>query len=204
MRLFSWNGRTQVHVSAVPLPFASLGDGLARALVSLADGRSVDAVADEAGLAPGEPRAAFARFVSALCRGAGVLHDPERPDPIHAMRPDERRGASLYLFPTNRCNLGCVYCYASSGPAGGQPLSVDDAALAIDRFFDELRAEVAHVSLVFHGGGEPTSRFRSCASLGGGSRSTPRFATWEPAGPRSRTARSGGRVASSCHNWGSM
>jgi hypothetical protein len=81
LRFFSWNGRTLVHVSAVPLPYVSLGDALARALSSFEDGQTVDAVADEAGLAPGEPRAAFARFVDALDR-AGVLQDPERPDPI--------------------------------------------------------------------------------------------------------------------------
>jgi radical SAM protein with 4Fe4S-binding SPASM domain len=40
--------------------------------------------------------------------------------------------------------------------AGGSPLSEDDAALAIDRFFDDLAPEVAGVSLTFHGGGEPT------------------------------------------------
>ena len=31
LRVFSWNGRTQAHVSAVPLPFVSCGDALARA-----------------------------------------------------------------------------------------------------------------------------------------------------------------------------
>ena len=155
VRFFSWNDRTQVHVSAVPLPFVSLGDPLARALSSFEGGRTLDAVADEAGVAPGEPRAALERFFGALTR-AGVLRDPERPDSIHELRPDSGRRANLFLFPTNRCNLGCVYCYASSGPAGGQPLAEDDAALAIDRFFDDLGAEVAHVSLSFHGGGEPT------------------------------------------------
>jgi len=155
VRFFSWNGRAQVHVSAVPLPFVSVGDALARALGSLEAGRTLEAVADEAGLAPGEPRAALEHFFGALMR-AGVLQDPERPDPIHGLRPDSRRRANLFLFPTNRCNLGCVYCYASSGPAGGPPLAEDDAALAIDRFFDDLGAEVALVSLSFHGGGEPT------------------------------------------------
>ena len=58
-RFFSWNGRTQVHVSAVPLPFVSLGDALARALSSFEGGRRLDAVGDEAGVAPGEPRAAL-------------------------------------------------------------------------------------------------------------------------------------------------
>jgi uncharacterized protein len=155
LRMFSFNGRTLAHVSAVPLPYVSLGDALARALGSFAGGRTIDAVADEAGLAPGAPQAAFAMFVGALER-AGVLQDPETPDPVHALRPDDRRTASLFLFPTNRCNLGCVYCYASSGPAGGAPLSEHDAALAVDRFFDDLRPEVANVLLNFHGGGEPT------------------------------------------------
>ena len=155
VRFFSWNGRTQAHVSAVPLPFVSMGDALARAVRSFERGRAPEAVADEAGLAPGRPREAFARFLEAL-ELAGVLADPERPDPIHALRLDTRRGANLFLYPTNRCNLGCVYCYASSGPAGGPPLAEDDAALAIDRFFDGLADTVEHVSLTFHGGGEPT------------------------------------------------
>ncbi|MBD0348887.1 MAG: radical SAM protein, partial [Thermoleophilia bacterium] len=155
LRLFSWSGRTLAHVSAVPLPYVSLGHALTAALGSFDGGRTIDAVADDAALPPGGPRAAFARFAAALQR-AGILLDPDRPDPIHGLRPDERRGASLYLFPTNRCNLGCVYCYASSGPAGGQPLPEDDAALAIDRFFEGLDCEVEQVSLVFHGGGEPT------------------------------------------------
>lgn len=155
LRVFSFNRRTLAHVSAVPLPYVSLGDPLARALDSFSGGRTVDAVADEAALAPGRPRAAFALFVGALER-AGVLQDPDTPDPIHALLPDDRRIASLYLFPTNRCNLGCVYCYASSGPAGGAPLSEQDAALAVDRFFDDLKPEVESVYLNFHGGGEPT------------------------------------------------
>jgi uncharacterized protein len=155
LRLFSFNGRALAHVSAVPLPYVSLGDALARALDSFAGGRTADAVADEAGLGPGTPRAAFAQFVGALER-AGVLQDPETPDPIHELRPDGRRTASLFLFPTNRCNLGCVYCYASSGPAGGAPLSEHDAVVAIDRFFEGLSPEVADVFLNFHGGGEPT------------------------------------------------
>ena len=72
LRSSSWNGRTQAHVSAVPLPFVSCGDALARTLGAFEGGRTVDAVADEAGLAPGAPRAAFARFAGALER-AGVL-----------------------------------------------------------------------------------------------------------------------------------
>jgi uncharacterized protein len=155
LRVFSWNGRALAHVSSVPLPFLSYGDGLARALGAFEGGRTMDAVADVAGLEPGEPRRAFARFADALER-AGVLHDADRPDPVHDVRPDARRAATLFLFPTNRCNLGCVYCYASSGPAGGPPLAEDDAALAIDRFFDGLGPEVRMVTLSFHGGGEPT------------------------------------------------
>ncbi len=155
LRRFSFNGRALAHVSAVPLPYVSLGDPLSRALGSFAAGRTVDAVADEAGLSSGKPRAAFMRFAGALER-AGVLQDPETPDPIHALWPDGRRTATLFLFPTNRCNLGCVYCYASSGPAGGPPLSEHDAAVAIDRFFADLGPEVGDVLLNFHGGGEPT------------------------------------------------
>ena len=83
VRFFSWNDRTQVHVSAVPLPFVSLGDALARALSSLEGGRTLDAVADEAGVAPGEPRAALERFF-------GRAHARRRPPRSRAARSDPR------------------------------------------------------------------------------------------------------------------
>ncbi|MDQ3876453.1 MAG: hypothetical protein M3322_13075, partial [Actinomycetota bacterium] len=40
LRFFSWNGRTLAHVSAVPLPYVSLGDALAQALRSFDGGRT--------------------------------------------------------------------------------------------------------------------------------------------------------------------
>ena len=127
----------------------SLGDGLARALKSFARGRTADAVAAEAGLATGKPRGRGSRaFAGVRWSAPAFSRSPETPDPGYTRyAPDETRTASLFLFPTNRCNLGCVYCYASSGPAGGPPLSEHDAAVAIDRFFDDLAPEVADVFL---------------------------------------------------------
>jgi uncharacterized protein len=175
LRRLSWNGRAYAHVSGVPLAYLRLGARLAGALAAFEGGRPVDAVAAELGLGAGVPRAAFARFARTLVE-AGVLVDRERTDPVHAVR-EGPEGATLYLFPTNRCNLGCVYCYASSGPEAGPRLSEADAGLAIDRFFAGLGAAVRGVKLNFHGGGEPTlalplmrwawSRFREQAEARG-------------------------------------
>lgn len=94
-----------------------------------------------------------------LLRRAGILLDAEAPDPIHGVRLDESRSASLMLYPTNSCNLRCVYCYATSGPGAGPRLGQGHADLAIDDFFAGLDARVRLVSLAFHGGGEPTTNF---------------------------------------------
>jgi uncharacterized protein len=176
LRPFQWSGRAYAHVSAVPLAYVALGERLAAALAAFAGGRTVDAVAGGLGLAAGPPRAAFARFARTL-EQAGVLVDRERADPVHGLRDGGPEGATFYLFPTNRCNLGCVYCYASSGPEAGPRLSEADAGLAIDRFFAGLAPEVRAVKLSFHGGGEPTlalplmqsswARFRALAEARG-------------------------------------
>ena len=92
---------------------------LSRALGSFADGRTVDAVADEAGLSPGRPRPRSCCSSGAgACRRTSGSRNP-RSDPCAvARRP---RTASLYLFPNepvqSRLCLLLRLVRSSRGPA---------------------------------------------------------------------------------------
>jgi uncharacterized protein len=90
-----------------------------------------------------------------------------RPYPAHepAFRPTQ-----VTLFPTNRCNLRCSYCYAQGGEGGdgGEPLttmSLEVAKRAIDLVAQnakELAAEgLPHKNFLvsIHGNGEPFCAF---------------------------------------------
>jgi uncharacterized protein len=67
-----------------------------------------------------------------------------------------RRAEVFYIFPTTRCNLRCIYCYACGGETQPLDISMNHVHAAMDHFFATLKEEVSHVSLGFHGGGEPT------------------------------------------------
>lgn len=152
VRTFSHRGRDYVHTSGVPLAYLSASPGLLDTLRGFATPRRpADAV--DAPLT-----GADGAFVAALVR-AGVLVDTENPDPIHGFRGITDATRTLYLYPTNSCNLRCVYCYATSGPGAGPRLSVEHATMAVEDFFTTLDGSVRAVTLKFHGGGEPTTNF---------------------------------------------
>ncbi|MCL2337067.1 MAG: 4Fe-4S cluster-binding domain-containing protein [Firmicutes bacterium] len=59
------------------------------------------------------------------------------------------------LFPTDRCNLRCRYCYASAGE-GGHRLSLPAARAAIDFIAANAKIKKQNLfSVGFHGNGEP-------------------------------------------------
>lgn len=60
------------------------------------------------------------------------------------------------LFPTNKCNLRCTYCYATAGDFKPLTMKWSTATDAIDRVIENVK-EVGGKSLQlgFHGGGEP-------------------------------------------------
>ena len=151
-RFFTHDGRDYAHLSAVPLTYLSLSQELRAFLLEL---RSPSRPADLLGELATETEIAF---LERLLR-AGVLRDAESPDPVHDLRPASDRVATLYLYPTNSCNLRCIYCYATSGPGAGPRLSPQHALMAVDDFFDTLDAGVRVVEMKFHGGGEPTTNF---------------------------------------------
>lgn len=90
----------------------------------------------------------------------GILNGD--PDP-----PVVRQEAGAYaptqvtLFPTNRCNLRCTYCYAAAGDLPPNRLSMEHATRAIDRVIENiLQKKRRRLSLGFHGGGEPLLEWR--------------------------------------------
>lgn len=152
IRPFEHKGRSYAHTSAVPLTYLHLSPALDAFLREFrTPGRASDLLGDAVS---GPERV----FVTALVR-AGILRDADHPDPIHDLRPNTGQAATLMLYPTNSCNLRCIYCYATSGPGAGPRLSVEHALMAVDDFFTTLDPAVRVVSLGFHGGGEPTTNF---------------------------------------------
>lgn len=61
----------------------------------------------------------------------GVVEKP--PD-----RQDDFAPTSLTLFPTNQCNMGCPYCYASHDQTTARVMPWDIAKSAIDFFVHNL------------------------------------------------------------------
>jgi len=62
----------------------------------------------------------------------------------------------LTLLLTRRCNLNCVYCYASGGSGKHQhsDMPINLALDACEWYINHLRDE--RIRVTFHGGGEPT------------------------------------------------
>ena len=152
LRIFRHAGRDYAHASAVPLSYLATNPALFAALQQFAQpARAVEVMGDNL-----NPR--VAEFLATLLN-VGILQDAANPDPVHSLRPRTQAIATLMLYPTNSCNLRCVYCYATSGPGAGPRLSREHALLAVADFFHTLNPNVQKVALRFHGGGEPTTNF---------------------------------------------
>ena len=85
----------------------------------------------------GSPTAAVQ---SALEKSPFVRLQPQfvPPPPIEnaVIRAPTRRGG-VWLEPTNRCNLRCIHCYASAGPALPGEMSLTQWKQTIDQLFAE-------------------------------------------------------------------
>lgn len=92
-------------------------------------------------------------------RGAGLFIEPIPQPPTtpddYIFRPHE-----VTLFPTTRCNLRCIYCYANAGTRHvDMPWEIAQAA--IEFVIDNARAVGRDDFIVgFHGGGEPTVNWK--------------------------------------------
>lgn len=91
--------------------------------------------------------------VRAFLEGIGFL-EPDPPPPMP--RKLGYHPANIVLLLTNRCNLRCIYCYASAGEVAGESMSPALARAAIDRVHANAQ-DLGRPSfdLTFHGGGEP-------------------------------------------------
>ena len=70
--------------------------------------------------------------------------------------PDKYTPTQVTLFPTNMCNLRCIYCYASAGDRKPEIMDWFYATKAIDKIIVNLKKNnIKQFSLGFHGGGEP-------------------------------------------------
>lgn len=63
------------------------------------------------------------------------------------------------FFPTNTCNLRCIYCYASAGESSPKQFEFSDAKIWIDYLFGKITENIKAIDVLFHGGGEPTTSF---------------------------------------------
>ncbi|MBN2357445.1 radical SAM protein [candidate division KSB1 bacterium] len=85
----------------------------------------------------------------------GLLNGSREYNCVHPYQ-EKYQPAQLTLFPTNQCNLRCIYCYASAGEQ--KPLVMDwhYAVSAIEFMITSLKERGGkHLSLGLHGGGEP-------------------------------------------------
>lgn len=81
--------------------------------------------------------------------------------------PIQTYGSAAYdpthvtLFLTNRCNLRCTYCYASTGSNPARDLPFSLAKAGIDCVVaNAVRQKRARIDVSFHGGGEPTMNWK--------------------------------------------
>jgi uncharacterized protein len=79
------------------------------------------------------------------------------PEPEDEYEKDGAIYDTVTLFPTNECNLRCVYCYASSGEHEKKKMPWKIAKAGIDMVFRSVvENELPSLHLGFHGGGEPS------------------------------------------------
>lgn len=78
----------------------------------------------------------------------------ERPVQTYRGKP---KPTAVTLFLTTACNLRCTYCYASAGDKPGRFMKPDVAKRGIEYVArNAAKAGKPHISITYHGGGEPT------------------------------------------------
>lgn len=100
----------------------------------------------------------------AMLMAQGIIDGP--PDPAPAMPvKGQYKPTRVTLFLTSRCNLGCRYCYASANSKKiDMPEQLGrDALEYAARNCVEMK--MSHLSVGFHGGGEPTQAWDLLVAL---------------------------------------
>ena len=88
---------------------------------------------------------------AALVRHARHALDVRATTMISSFEP-----VCMILYLGNRCNLRCTYCYASSSRNGDAPLDWPAIRPAAQQVLANCERRGAPMTVVFHGGGEPT------------------------------------------------
>ncbi len=122
----------------------------------IANAALVNTLAEQCGAEnPQEPHDARLEFLHRL-----DFFSPESP-PADDFAQSGVAYDTVILFLTNRCNLRCSYCYASSGDFAPKTMPWEIAKSAIDRVMDDVTARGEdRMTLGFHGGGEPTMNWK--------------------------------------------
>lgn len=95
-----------------------------------------------------------------MFRELGLVNEENETMPVKA----DNVFAPTYvtLFLTNKCNLRCIYCYASGGEKAGTTIPRKVAKSAIDLIINNaLSKNQKSVGVGFHGGGEPTIAWKT-------------------------------------------
>jgi uncharacterized protein len=96
----------------------------------------------------------FLRAVGLLCAESEAPADQSPGD-------DQYIPTEVTLFLTTRCNLACIYCYASAGCGPVRDMDLPTAQRGIDfAFRNALQVGARQVQVGYHGGGEPTLNWR--------------------------------------------
>lgn len=99
-----------------------------------------------------EKEAAFLRFCQEIC-----LTGDEGDFPISTLECSAFKPTEVTLFLTTRCNLRCIYCYASAGERPIAEMSLETAKRGIEFVCrNALERGRSEFGIGYHGGGEPT------------------------------------------------
>lgn len=100
-----------------------------------------------------------------VLRSLGLVDAP-KDAPQELQLPTSFEPTEVTLFLTNRCNLHCIYCYASAGDRQPRSMPYPVGKAAIDTILrNAIRNEEREIRLGFHGGGEPTLEWDTLVSL---------------------------------------
>jgi uncharacterized protein len=85
----------------------------------------------------------------------GVLNGSNEAE-INSFDAEKFAPTGVTLFPTNQCNLRCIYCYASAGERSPKNMEFHFAETAIHTIIQNAKDKGTNrISVGFHGGGEP-------------------------------------------------
>jgi len=155
LRFLEYQGRRYGFMARQPHPLCySSTNGPGESLLRRFDGTTPTAEI----AAISRDQRSFSGLVRGLNRNGVLLQSGAGERSERTPQPPPQTDV-FHVFPTTLCNLRCIYCYACGGETQPLVVSMDHVHAAMDYFFATQSGHVSHVSLGFHGGGEPTVAF---------------------------------------------